>query len=164
MKRILLLLAALSFSAVASAPLMAQAMMQANPFVGTWKLNTAKSKFTGVPMPKSLTRVVVAQDGGAKFSYKGVAADGTPIEYYFVTNYDGKDCPIVGSGAPGGADAVAVKRIGSNKAEAIFKKGGAEFGKSSSDVSKDGNVSTVRGSGKTADGKDYSTVAVYDKQ
>jgi hypothetical protein len=164
MKRILLLIAALSLSAVASAPLMAQAMMQANPFVGTWKLNTAKSKFTGVPMPKSLTREVVAQGGGAKFSYKGVGADGTPIEYYFVTNYDGKDCPIVGSGAPGGADAIVVKRVGSSKAEAVLKKGGTEISKSWSDVSKDGKVSTVKGSGKTPDGKDFNTVAVYDKQ
>jgi hypothetical protein len=68
MKRILLLLAAFTLSAVAAGPLMAQAMTPANPFVGTWKLNTDKSKFTGVPMPKSVTRVVVAQDGGAKFS------------------------------------------------------------------------------------------------
>ena len=81
-----------------------------------------------------------------------------------MTNYDGKDCPIVGSGAPGGADAIAVKRIGSNKAEAILKKGGTEISKSSSDVSKDGKVSTVRGSGKGPDGKDFSTIAVYDKQ
>ncbi|HXN72179.1 MAG TPA: hypothetical protein VN861_06460 [Candidatus Acidoferrales bacterium] len=164
MKRILLLLAALTLSAVASAPLMAQAMTPANPFVGTWKLNTAKSKFTGVPMPKSLTREVVAQDGGTKFSYKGVAGDGKPIEYSFVTNYDGKECAITGSGSPGGADALVVKRLGTNKAEAIYKKDGKEFGKSVSDVSKDGKTSTVRGSGKTPDGKDFNTVAVYDKQ
>jgi hypothetical protein len=160
MKRILLLLAVLALSAAVSGPLMAQT----NPFAGTWKLNTAKSKFTGVPMPKNLTREVVAQDGGTKFSYKGIAGDGKTIDYSFVTNYDGKDSAIAGSGAPGGADAIAVKRVGSNKAEAISKKGGTEIGKASADVSKDGKVTTVKSSGKTSDGKDYSTVSVYDKQ
>jgi hypothetical protein len=163
MKRILLLLAALALSSVVAGPLMAQAMTQANPFVGSWKMNPAKSKFTGVPGPKSLSREVVAQDGGTKFSYKGVAGDGKPIEYSFVTNYDGKDCAITGSGAPGGADTIAIKRTGA-KTEAILKKDGKEIGKSSSDVSKDGKVATTRGSGKTADGKDYNTVVVYDKQ
>jgi hypothetical protein len=164
MNRILLLLAALAVSTVAAGTLKAQAMTQANPFLGTWRLNTDKSKFTGVPMPTSLTREVAAQDGGTKFSYKGVAADGKTIDYSFVTNYDGKDSAITGSGAPGGADAISVKRVGSNKAEAILKKGGKEIGKSSSEVSKDGKVSTIKGSGKTPDGKDYSAVSVYDKQ
>jgi hypothetical protein len=164
MKRILLLLAALALSTVAAGTLKAQAMTQARPFVGTWKLNTEKSKVTGISMPKSLTREVMAQDGGTKFSYKGVAADGKPIDYSFVTNYDGKDSAITGSGAPGGADAISIKRVSSNKAEAILKRGGKEMGKSSSEVSKDGKVSTIRGSGKTPDGKDYSTVSVYDKQ
>lgn len=164
MKRILLLLAALALSSVAAGPLMAQMMMQANPFVGSWKMNPAKSKFTGVPGPKSLSREVVAQGAGAKFTYTGVASDGKPIDYSFTTNYDGKDSAITGSGAPGGADTVAIKRTGPNKTDAILKKDGKEIGKSSSDVSKDGKVATTRGSGKTADGKDYSTVVVYDKQ
>jgi hypothetical protein len=164
MKRILLLLAALALSTVAAGTLKAQAMMPANPFLGTWKINLEKSKSTGIAVPKSLTREVVAQDGGTKFSYKGVSGDGKPIDYSFVTNYDGKDSAITGSGAPGGADSISIKRLGSNKAEAILKRGGKEIGKSSSDVSKDGKVSTVKGSGKTPDGKDYSTATVYDKQ
>jgi hypothetical protein len=164
MKRILLLLAVLALSAAVSGPLKAQAMMQANPFVGTWKLNIEKSKFTGIPAPTSLTREVSTQDGGTKFAYKGTSGDGKAIDYSFVTNYDGKDSAITGSGAPGGADALAIKRISANKAEAILKKGGKEIGKSWSEVSKDGKTTTIKGSGKTADGKDYSTVGVYDKQ
>jgi hypothetical protein len=160
MKRILLLLAVLALSAVVSGPLMAQT----NPFVGSWKLDAAKSKFNGVPAPKDLNREVVAQDGGTKFSYKGVSGDGKTIEYSFVTNYDGKDSAITGSGAPGGADAIAIKRVGTNKAQATLKKGGKDIGTSSSEVSKDGKVTTVKGAGKTPDGKDFSTVSVFEKQ
>ena len=164
MKRILLLLTALALSSVAASPLMAQAMKQANPFLGTWKMNTAKSKFTGTPGPKSLSREVVAQGEGVKFTYSGVASDGKAIDYSFTTNYDGKDAAISGSGAPGGADAVAIKRTGANTADAVLKKGGKEIGKSSSSVSKDGKVATTKGTGTGADGKEYNTVVVYDKQ
>ena len=164
MKRILLLLAALAVSTVAAGTLKAQTMTQASPFLGTWKLNVQKSKVTGIPMPKSLTREVVTQDGGTKFIYKGVAANGKPIDYSFVTNYDGKDSAITGTGAPAGADAVAIKRVGSYKSEAILKKGGKEIGTSTSEVSRDGKVSTITGTGKTPSGKDYSSVIVYDKQ
>jgi len=78
--------------------------------------------------------------------------------------YDGKDSPITGSGAPGGADSIAIKRVGANKAEATLKKAGKEVGKSVAEVSKDGTVSTVKSKGKTPDGQDYSIDAVYDKQ
>src|ERR1700734_4075130 len=164
MKRILLLLAVLAISAVVSAPLMAQTMTASNPFVGTWKLNTAKSKYTGVPMPKSLTREVAADGAGAKYTYKGTDSEGKTIDYSFSTNYDGKDSAITGSGAPGGAATLAIKRANPSKSTAVLTKGGKEVGKSEADVSKDGKVTTIKGSGKTADGKDYTTVSVFDKQ
>jgi hypothetical protein len=65
---------------------------------------------------------------------------------------------------PGGADTIAIKRVGTNKAEATLKKGGKEIGKSQAEVSKDGLVSTVKSKGKTPDGRDFSTDSVYDKQ
>jgi hypothetical protein len=160
MKRFLFALSFLILTSVAAAPLLAQG----NPFVGTWKLNVAKSKFEPGPAPKSQTRTVVAQGDGAKYSFEGVGGDGTPYSYSFTVNYDGKDYPITGTGMPGGADTIAIKRVGTNKAEATLKKGGKEIGKSEAEVSKDGLVSTVKSKGKTPDGKDYSTDSVYDKQ
>ena len=157
MKRVLFVLSLLVLSSV---PLLAQD----NPFVGTWKLNVAKSKFEPGPGPKSQTRTVVAQGEGAKYSFEGIGADGTPFSYSFTVNYDGKDYPMSGTGMPGGADMIAIKRIGTNKAEATLKRGGKEIGKSQAEVSKDGTVSTVKSKGKTPDGKDYSTDSVYDKQ
>ena len=54
MKSILLVLAILVVGAAAASPPMAED----NPFVGTWKLNAAKSKAEGASLPKSLTRTV----------------------------------------------------------------------------------------------------------
>jgi len=160
MKRILLLLSALALSAVVSAPLMAQG----SPFVGSWKLNAEKSKYTGVPMPKSLDRTIEADGAGLKYAYKGTSGDGKPIDYTFSTKFDGKPSPINGSGAPGGADSLTLKRVNASKTTAILSKGGKEVGKSTAVVSKDGKVTTITGTGTTADGKEYSTTSVFDKQ
>jgi hypothetical protein len=160
MKRFLFLLCFVVIAALAAGPLMAQT----NPFIGTWKLNVAKSKFEPGPAPKSQTRTIVAEGDGAKYSFEGVRADGTAISYSFTVKYDGKDYPITGAGAPGGADSISIKRVGTNKAEAVLKKDGKEVGKSVAEVSKDGTVSTVKSKGKTPDGKGYSSDSVYDKQ
>jgi hypothetical protein len=160
MKRVLFLLGFLFFSSIAASPLLAQH----NPFVGTWKLNVAKSKFEPGPAPKSMTRIVVADGDGAKYSFEGVGADGTATSYSFAVKYDGKDYPITGSGAPGGADSISIKRVGLNKAESILKKNGKEVGKSVAEISKDGTVSTIKSRGKAPDGKDFSFDSVYDKQ
>lgn len=160
MKRFLFVLSFLVLASVACGPVLAQG----NPFVGTWKLNVAKSKFGPGPAPKSQTRTIVAQGEGAKYTFEGIAADGTPFSYSFTVNYDGKDYPITGTGMAGGADTIAAKRVGTHKVEATLKEGGKEIGKAEAEVSKDGKVYTVKSKGKTADGKEYSSIAVFDKQ
>jgi hypothetical protein len=160
MKRLLFLLSFLVVASVASGLLSAQG----NPFVGNWKLNVAKSKFEPGPAPKSQTRTVVAAGEGAKYTFDGVDADGTAFSYSFAVKYDGKDNPITGTGAPGSADTIAIKRVSDYKVQATLKRGGKESGTSEAEVSKDGMVATVKSKGKAPDGKAYSIVAVYEKQ
>jgi hypothetical protein len=139
MKRVMIVLAILIFGAVAARPLLAQD----SPFIGTWKLNVEKSKSDGTPLAKSLTRT---------------------ISYSFSSNFDGKASAVTGSGMPGAADSITLKRINANKTTATLTKGGKEIAKSEAEVSKDGKVATVKSKGKTADGKDFSTSSVFDKQ
>jgi hypothetical protein len=155
-----LVVATLVFCTVVSGALWAQD----NPFVGTWKLNTAKSKSEPGPGPKSLTRTITAQGAGANYSFEGVSGSGASVAYSFSTNYDGKDSAITGTGAPGGADTVALKRVSSHKVEGTLKKGGKEIGTVVAELSSDGKVSTVHSTGKTGEGKAYSSVSVYEKQ
>ena len=115
MKRFPLVLSIVVLSAVAAGPLFAQT----NPFLGTWKLNVAKSKFEPGPAPKSLTRTIVADGGGAKYPIEGVTADGKPISYSFSTKYDNKDTPVSGSGMPGGADSIAFKPIAATRSQPL---------------------------------------------
>jgi hypothetical protein len=160
MKRFAFVLSFLIVTAVAAGPLLAQD----NPFVGTWKLDVAKSKSEPGPVPKSQTRTVTSEGAGAKYSFDGIRADGTPFSYGFTVNYDGKDYPITGTGAPGGADTIAIKRVGTHKAEATLKKGGREVGRSEAEVSKDGTTTTLKSKGMTPEGKAYSVDSVYNKQ
>jgi hypothetical protein len=159
MKRLLQLVAITVLAFVGSATLRAQS----NPLVGTWKLDVTKSKYDPGPVPQSLTRTVEAQGKGVKYTFAGVAADGSPIAYGFSVQFDGKDNPVSGS-MPSGADTISAKRIDSNHYVATQKKGGKEIAVSKVSVSKDGKVTTVDQTGTTASGAKSHDVQVYDKQ
>ena len=158
MKRILAF-AAIAFLVSATAGrLLAQ-----TPALGTWKLNVAKSKYTPGPAPKSMTRTVESAGDKVKYTFKGVAADGSKIAYTFTVAFDGKDYPITGSGAPGGADAIAIRQANSGSHEAILKKAGKPVLISRVQVSKDTNSTTI--SQSSADGKGTTNnQMVFDKQ
>lgn len=159
MKRIFTIIAVVVVALAGAGVMLAQAT--ANPFVGTWKLNLAKSKFTGAP-PKSETRTVEAQGNGLKVTYEGIAADGSAIAFSFTTNLDGKPVPFVGTVA--GADMFAVKRIDSNTYTGTATKAGKEVGTTRTVVSKDGKVTTITTKATDANGQPISDVAVWDKQ
>ena len=160
MRRALWLVGLVILTAVTAGSLSAQD----NPFVGTWKLNVAKSKFGPAAAPKSVTRTVVAQGDGAKYTFERVNADGTTSVYSFTAHYDGKDYPVTGTGMPGGADSIAGTRINSHRVESVLKKNGKQVGTSVSEVSADGKTTTIKAKGKNPDGSAYETESVYDKQ
>jgi hypothetical protein len=135
---------------------------QKNPTVGTWNLNVAKSKFVGVPAPKSLTRTVEAQGDSVKYSFEGVAEDGSALKYSFTVKYDGNDNPVTGSGMPFGADTIAIKRTSSNGTVATLKKAGTVVAKAKTEVSADGKTLKLMYLG--TGGKPSGTVVVYEKQ
>ncbi len=144
--------------------LAAPAVLFAQSEAGTWKLNASKSKYSGVATPKSRTQTWESQGDGVKHHTEGVAGDGSPIGYSFSGKYDGRDTPITGSGAPNGADSVALKRIDGNTTEATWKKGGKVVNTSRTSVSKDGKVMTTNAKGTNPDGTKVNVHAVYEKQ
>jgi hypothetical protein len=159
MKHVLMVAAIILLAAVVSAPLQAQS----NPLVGTWKLNTAKSKFDPGPAPTSLNRTVEAQGDGVKYTFDGVGADGKPIAYGFSVQFDGKDNPINGS-IPSGADTISATRTDSHHFVATLKKAGTLVGTSKVTVSKDGKTTMVESTGTNAAGAKTHDVQVFDKQ
>jgi hypothetical protein len=133
-------------------------------FVGTWKLNLDKSKFATGQAPKSLTRTATADGDTVTYKFEGVAADGTAFSFGYTSKYDGKDSAITGTGAPYGADHIAIKQLNSHQLSATSKKGDKIVGTTSATVSHDGKTLTLTSKGTDANGKPVKSVSVYDKQ
>jgi hypothetical protein len=159
MKRLLLFATVVALSLAVPALLPAQSNTQ----IGTWKLNLTKSKFNPGPAPKSETLTVTAQGGGAKYSFSGVAADGSAIECSFTTNFDGKESPASGK-CFNGADTSAIKRVDANTITGTMKKAGKVVLTVRDVVSKDGKVSTATLKGTNEQGQPTSGTDVWDKQ
>ena len=61
------------------------ALAQANPRIGTWKLNVAKSTYQQGKAPSSETRTYLATDDGGRFHYRHHARAGAqPGEQAFI--------------------------------------------------------------------------------
>ena len=135
------------------------AMAQDDPFVGTWKLNVAKSHYDPGPPPKSQTRT---WESSGKVTVEGIDAMGKPKNSEFTFKTDGKDYPA--SGATNGADSVAGKIIDGNTVQATFKMSGKPIEAATYTVSKNGKVLTIASKGTNESGQSFKNFQVYDKQ
>lgn len=138
--------------------LLAQA---ADPLVGTWELNVAKSKFNPGPPPKSCIYKYEAIGEGLKYSGQSVNADGTTASDQWTAYFDGKDHPVKGN--PNG-DTILLKRIDPFNSEGTFKKAGKVTYRVRRVVSQDGKVYTLTIEGTDAQGKPLSNLMVFDKK
>ena len=111
-----------AFAGVLAAVLACTVLAQADPQVGTWKLNLAKSKFSPGPAPKCATTKIEAAGMGTKVVVDQAQADGTMRHWEFTANYDGKDVPMTGNNPD--ADMTARTRVNANTIKTISKKSG----------------------------------------
>jgi hypothetical protein len=131
----------------------------ANPHMGTWKLNEAKSKFAP-GMGKNQTVVYSEQKDKMKVTVDGVDKDGKPTHAVWVGQADGKAYKTKGN-LPW--DAAAYKVVNDHTYEITTMKGGEVFANAKSTVSADGKTRTVTVSGTSADGKKFKSKSVFDK-
>lgn len=149
----------LSASVLAVAlPVYAQA---ADPFVGTWTLNVAKSKYTPGPVPKSITSTYEAAGKGYKISVKNESASGG-FQYSYTTNLDGTESKVTGNNP--NADTLVVKRIDARTLESVNKKGGKVTVTQRNVVSADGKTRTVTTTGVDGQGQKIHNVGVFEKR
>src|ERR1700737_1398120 len=88
---------------------------------GTWKMNSAKSKYSPGPAPKNNTVKIDSDVDNIKLSSDGIDAAGNPTHVEFTAKYDGKDYAI--TGVPYG-DTIAIARIDNSTTESTVKKDG----------------------------------------
>jgi hypothetical protein len=133
----------------------------ANPRIGTWQLNVAKSKYSPGPAPKSQTLKIEASGQGEKVTSELTDAAGARTTTSYTANYDGKDYPLSGSPT---ADMVSLKRINARTSERVDKKGGKTVSTYRRVVSPDGKTMTVTIKGTNLQGKPMSNAVVFEKQ
>jgi hypothetical protein len=137
------------------------AIAQSDPFVGTWVLNVAKSKYTPGPPPRSQTTTYAAAGRGYKVITKGIAADGSATLIEFTVNDDGKDVRVTGSPD---YETTSLKRVDSHRMEFTRKKGGKVVQTARATVSEDGKTRTITTTGTNAKGQKINNVAVFENQ
>jgi hypothetical protein len=129
-----------------------------DPFIGTWKINNAKSKQANVP--KSQINRFEAMPNGVKFMLDAEDQSGKKIHLEDATYFDGKYYPVGGDST---SDQISRKRIDDHHMLSIRKKGGKIVSCRMSSVSKDGKTYTTRltdANGKPVD--EY--FQVFDRQ
>lgn len=134
--------------------------LAADPNLGTWKLNEAKSKL-GPGATKNHTVVYAAEGDKVKITVDGTTADGKAVHSEWTGKYDGKDYPATGDA---GHDSRWYKKVDDRTLDFGAKKGGASIGTGRVVVAADGKSRTVTSNFTNASGKMEATTAVYDKQ
>jgi hypothetical protein len=138
-------------------------LAQTDPFIGNWKMNPAKSKFTPGPARKGEMRIVEESPKGMKISVDRTNGDGTNQQFNYTTNLNGTSYPITGV-APYGADSVSEQMTSSSTLSFSLTKSGKVVGTGTSVVSPDGKTLTLTSKGKDKKGKASSSIVLYDKQ
>jgi hypothetical protein len=136
------------------------ACFAANPQMGSWKLNEAKSKFAP-GSPKNTMVVYEAAGNEVKVTVDGVDAKGKSTHNEWTGKFDGKNYPVTGDPT---SDGRSYKKIDDRTLELTVTNHGKVTATGRVVVSADGKSRTVSTSGTDAKGKKFRNTAVYDKQ
>jgi len=160
MRRNCLALSVLAFWLVIAASLTAYGANRSA--VGTWKLDTSKSSYGTLPVPK-YEQLVITTDTSETLAWKltGAMADGKTFSVSFDGPTDGQYHPIVGSKDD---HEIAYTRIPSGGMKwSVRTKSGYVFETGTSHLSADDNTLTRTGTVQTREGRS-EFVSVYTKE
>jgi hypothetical protein len=141
--------------------LFAGALFAQSPFAGTWKIDTAKTKYkTGAP-PKDLTLVIEEKGDEIQVTASGTNADGSPLTLKYTVPEKGG----AGKVEEGAAyDGVTSKRVSADVRDNTYTKNGKEVATRHVVVSKDGKTMRSSIKGVNAQGNAISGTDVFEKQ
>jgi hypothetical protein len=133
---------------------------QSDPFLGTWQLNLAKSKYSPGPAPKSQTVNIQAEGQGHKTTITITDPAGKTTTSVVMRTYDGMPHPVAGNPD---YDTEAATRADPYTVIISRMKGGKLVEAISMIVSADGRTRTFTDTGVDATGG-FNDVAVSEKQ
>ncbi len=131
-----------------------------NPHMGTWKLNESKSKISPGATKNTTVIYEVAGDD-VKVTVDGVDASGSPSHSEWTGKFDSKPYPVTGDPT---SDTRSYRKVNNHTLALTGRKDGKVTLTGRITVSANGRTRTVTTNGTGANGKKFSTRAVYDKQ
>ena len=132
----------------------------ADPNVGSWKLNEAKSKI-GAGMPKNVTVVYTAVGDSYKCVVDGVDGTGKPSHNEWTGKFDGKPYPVKGDPT---ADARSLNMVSAGHYALANMKDGKTVVTGTVEFSADSKTRTLTLHMTDPAGKKVTSIAVYDRQ
>jgi hypothetical protein len=131
------------------------------PWIGTWKLNPAKSTTNrDARYKRTITKIQPWQDG-IRVTYDMVGTRGGVTHMEWTGKFDGMDYPVEG------LDYIltnSYKLLSDHSYEILIKVEGGVAATARVEISPDGKTLTTVTSQRDAQGQDVTTTAVYDKQ
>jgi hypothetical protein len=134
-----------------------------DPFVGTWKLNVAQSKFVKGREVKESTVNIVRQGDIATATVNGTDGAGKAISVKYTVPAAGGAENFTEGGPPAGTTVVMTK-VNDKAADFTSTMNGKPVGTSHAVVSANGMTLTVTQKGVDEKGKAYTTLSVYNRQ
>jgi hypothetical protein len=132
----------------------------ADPNVGSWKLNEAKSKIAA-GVAKNLTVVYTAEGDSYKCVVDGVDAAGKPAHNEWTGKFDGKDYPVTGDST---TDTRSLKMVSPGHYDITNKKDGKPVITGTVEFSADSKTRTLTSHMTDPAGKTLTSVSVFDRQ
>lgn len=159
-KRIALVLVSLAALLAASPTARTQST---DPWMGTWKVNLARSTYGPGPAPTVAGTVKMEpMAGGFKTTIDATSPQGQPTHTETVGKFDGNDNPVTGAQTPN--TTAAYKRINGRTYVVMGKVGGNPTVTTRVVVSADGKSLTATQTGKNDRGENVNNVIVAEKQ
>ena len=135
-----------------------------DPSLGTWKLNVAKSTYTGMAPNKSDVRSYEVVDGWLLVQTETVNGAGKRSGVRFVAKFDGKEYQQVGRFAPTVA-LITYKPVDRNTLQYTVRTTAGKLDSTSTrTISADGKTMTTEQKSTDAGGKPVSYLQVWDRQ
>jgi hypothetical protein len=132
--------------------------MDFTPFMGTWKLDEAKSKLPPGGGKNTTVIYTAMPDNMVKVTVDGVDKNGKPTHSEWTGKFDGKEYPVTGAGSH---DMRAYTAASHHTLSMVLTKGGKTVATGTVAVAADGKTRTV--TVKSSD-PSMNEMAVYDKE
>lgn len=133
----------------------------ADPLIGTWVMDPAKSTFKPGPGFKSQTRVFTSLPNGSQMTVTAVNADGTALKGGGTYRLDGRDYPL--TGIPG-IESITMVRQADLRVAGVAKAKGQQMGRFTFTVSEDKRTMTLYFKGLDPNDQPFENTMVFNRK